>query len=248
MSEEVAEEITLRLKNMLQDMEDGKIESPPDSVGKLLRCYADMGKPPCEEELDVQAEFLQLASRVVLNKSRMLVPRRSERQESDEESEEQRSQEMLRHLVQYRRYREVTEELSRRAEKMRKRHPRFPPEIRQWEDALADIEGADLSDLVRALEQVLAESEDQPQMIQREQITVSDCMESLRNKLSRADGSLSFDDIFPSGAGRRVVVVTFVALLEMIRKGEIRVAQKQRFGEITVFSSADSDKIGQTGR
>ena len=231
-------DIIVRLRAILDEFaeEDEPLETSGTEIAPLIEAFVQSDDTSDSYTLETEAEFLDVASEVTLKKARHLIPQREESEDDSEEQEE--AQELLRHLVEYRRYREVTDELSRRAEKMSKSHPRFPPEIREWEDALADVEGAQLTDLVKALESLLEEDSPQTQTIERETITVADCMSSLRKKLQSADGPLDFADIFPVRAGRRIIVVTFVALLELIRSGEVQVAQNNEFGDITVHPTA----------
>ncbi|MFW5896877.1 MAG: segregation and condensation protein A [Bacillota bacterium] len=187
--------------------------------------------------LDGEAELLRLLSELTDKKSAALVSDESPADSFDIE-EEERSEELFRHLVEFSRYREVAQELDRRAEQMRRTHPRIPPEVIEWERALADIEGADLEDLVGALEQLLArEVEPEGETISREQITISACMRRIRGILEISKGRVNFADLFPRGGGRSLYVGTFIALLEMIRSGEVTVAQRDRFGDIQVYAT-----------
>ncbi|MFO7942318.1 MAG: segregation/condensation protein A [Bacillota bacterium] len=187
--------------------------------------------------LDDEAELLRLLAELADKKSAALVSDDSP-QDSFEIEEEERSEELFRHLVEFSRYREVAQELDRRAEEMRRSHPRIPPEIVEWERALADIEGADLEDLVGALERLLArEVEPEGETISREKVTIAECVRRIRGILEISKGRVNFADLFPRGGGRSLFVGTFIALLEMIRSGEVTVAQRDRFGDIQVYAS-----------
>gem|GEM_PF-4910393 len=192
--------------------------------------------PVDEPSLEVRMEFLEAASELLQKKARSFVRTPEEEEDPDEMEDAERSERLLEHLLEYRRYQMVAERLQEQAQEMGRRHSRVPPEIAEWEEALADIEGADLSDLVSALEGILAEDLSEVQTIERETITVSQCMEDIRDKLLSTDGPVEFASIFPLHLGRERVVVTFVALLEMIRRREVEVAQSERFGPILLWS------------
>ncbi len=198
-----------------------------------------------DRPLEERVQFLEAASELLHKKARSFV-RTPEEEEAPEEMEDsERSERLLEHLLEYRRYQVVAEKLREQAEEMGRSHPRVPPEIAEWEEALADIEGAGLSDLVSALEDILAEDLPDVQTIEREPITVSQCMHDIREKLQDADGPVEFSSIFPLHLGRERVVVTFVALLEMIRRREVEVAQSERFGPILLYGFRAEESTGR---
>ncbi len=191
--------------------------------------------------LDVEAHLLRLLADLVDKKSAGLLSEDSD--ETDvEQQEEERSEELFRHLMEFSRYREVARELDKRAQEMRDSHSRIPPEIVEWERVLADIEGADLGELVGALERLLArEAREEPATIPRERVTVAECVRRIKGILKVSRGRVNFGDLFPRGGGRSLFVGTFIALLELIRGGEVTVSQRDRFGDIQVFSNDDGE-------
>lgn len=214
----------------------------------------------CSEEdvdLGVQVDFVRAASDLLKKKARVLVPPSRDEEDEEDLGYDGQPELLLVQLMEYRRYREVAQDLSRRAEDMQKQFPRLPPEIQEWEESLADIKGADLSDLISALEKLLVDDVTEVHTIARERISVSECMKTIRRELTEAGGAVEFGSIFPLRSGRTLVVVTFVALLELIRAREVRVAQGARFGPIMVYrvppgegdadtSAGESEISGQT--
>ena len=222
----------------------GELDETVDRAGYLSEVdLCEVLQTYCEQEgpgagcIDEQSEFLVQASKLVRQKAAVFAGSgEADDGEDDEPEDELHSDQLVAQLLEYRRYQQVASELSRRAEDMRQRYTRVPPEILEWEEALADIEGADLSDLVLALESLLVEEEEPVETIEREPLSVQDCMDDIRDKLSGSDGPLEFSEIFTLNRGRQVIVVTFVALLELIRRREVMVAQDKRFGPIMLYS------------
>ncbi len=234
-----------RLRSMLQDLDSLRRRDPAAyreqivSV-QLMPWVRDVGQSwEFEEEsgMDQKADLIRILADLLDKKSAALVHEDGEEERTPAEEEEERSEELFQHLLEFSRYREVARELDRRAERMRQSHARIPPEVMEWERVLADIEGADLGELVAALEGLLSrENETEPETIPRERVTVEGCMRRIRGILGTSSGRVNFADLFPRGGGRSLFVGTFIALLELIRRREIRVAQRDRFGDIQVFT------------
>ncbi len=201
-----------------------------------VRRVTEFTESPDPPDIEEEAELVRLLADLVDKKSAGLVPEEAE-DRSPEAEEEERSEELFRHLMEFSRYREVARELDRKAEEMRRTHPRIPPEIAEWERVLADIDGADLGELVGALERLLSrEAEEEIETIPRDRVSVTDCARRIRGIMKTARGRVNFADLFPRGGGRSLFVGTFIALLELIRSGEVTVAQRDRFGDIQVFA------------
>jgi segregation and condensation protein A len=72
--------------------------------------------------------------------------------------------------------------------------------------------------------------------VSREVITLPGQMRYLRERLRRANGPVRFEELFDPGSTRRRIIVTFLALLELIRRGWLRVRQERLFGPILVWA------------
>lgn len=96
------------------------------------------------------------------------------------------------------------------------------------------VEGVTLQDLFAAFAQVLRRAHDAPQEIAGEEFTVEQKMEALLAMLARERDGVVFHALFRDGASRLEIIVTFLAMLELIKQRRIRVRQPQVFGEILV--------------
>jgi len=109
-----------------------------------------------------------------------------------------------------------------------------PPDARD-PDGDVLLEGVTLRDLFTAFAQVLERAISVPGEIAGERFTVGEKMDAVVQMLRMAGGALGFGRFFRAGASRLEVIVTFLALLELIKQRRIRARQPQAFAEIEVM-------------
>jgi segregation and condensation protein A len=192
-----------------------------------------------ELNLDVAGEFLVMASTLIHIKSRTLLPRPDPTQE-DAGPEEDPREALVRRLLEHQKYKAAAEllhdrETLRSAQFMR-------PDARVADAAGDEYEPeieVDLFSLLAAFRGVLTRAMRRPRMVlPPEQISIEDRMHQLLARLSETE-ACGFEDLFTDGDGSRgFMIVTFLALLEMIRLKLIRVFQSGSFGEIRVYKRA----------
>jgi segregation and condensation protein A len=102
------------------------------------------------------------------------------------------------------------------------------------------VDGVTLQDLFSAFAQVLRRAKDAPQEIAGEEFTVEQKMDAVLTLLARGGGDVPFRSLFRDGASRLEMIVTFLAMLELIKQRRIRVRQPQMFGDIVVGAVAAS--------
>jgi segregation and condensation protein A len=189
-----------------------------------------------ELNLDVAGEFLVMASTLIHIKSRMLLPRPDPEQE-DAGPEEDPREALVRRLLEHQKYKAAAEllhdrETLRAAQFMR-------PDARVADaagDAYEPELEVDLFSLLAAFRGVLERANRRPRMVlPPEQLSIQDRIHQLLSRLSETD-ACGFDELFADGDGSRpFMIVTFLALLEMIRLKVIRVFQSGEFGDIRVY-------------
>lgn len=170
------------------------------------------------------ADFLWMAARLLLLKSIRLLPGE---EVTDEETDLLGWEEdVRRRLDEYRVYKAMAEDLMRRAED---ELYAFPPPVRTIE-----IEGQEeplqLSALVTAFQSVLARIPPRPLVFQGRSWTPDEKIELLEAMLAR--GPVDLVAVLLESEDRLEAVVTFVAMLELLRRGRIRIRQRESFGEI----------------
>jgi len=196
------------------------------SLASLTEAY--LAEIAALEERDPveMAEFLWLAARLLLLKSVRLLPGE---EPDDEEADLLGWEEDVRaRLLEYRAYREMAEKLMERAAAD---EPSYPAPARQ-----VDVEGQEepiqVAALLAAFQAVLARVPPRPLVYLGTRWTVEDKLASLKQRLRQ--GSFDLVEVLLECADRLEAVITFVALLEMLRRSEIRVRQERNFGRILV--------------
>ena len=189
-----------------------------------------------ELNLDVAGEFLVMAATLIHIKSRTLLPRPDPTQEDPDEDPREA---LMRQLVEHQRFKAAAELL----------HEREIQRSAQWgrpDARVAEVVGeapepeveVDLFSLMAAFRQVLDRARQRPRVIlPPEQISIESRIEQLTARLSETD-ACGFEELFADVETRAGMIVTFLALLEMIRLKLIRVFQQGNFGPIRVYKRA----------
>ena len=191
-----------------------------------------------ELNLDVAGDFLVMASTLIHIKSRMLLPRPDPTQ--DDQPEEDPREALVRRLLEHQKYKAA-------AELLHERETLRGAQFTRPDAAVADAAGdeyepeleVDLFSLLAAFKGVLERASRRPRMVlPPEEIPIETRMEQLLNRLSETD-ACGFEDLFADGDGSRgFMIVTFLALLEMIRLKLVRVFQTGGSGAIRVYKRA----------
>jgi segregation and condensation protein A len=192
-----------------------------------------------ELNLDVAGEFLVMASTLIHIKSRMLLPRPDPARE-DAGSEEDPREALVRRLLEHQKYKAAAELLHER-ETVRSAQftrPDLSVIAAAGDQDEPELE-VDLFSLLAAFRGVLERASRRPPMVvPPEQISIEERMQQLLARLSETE-ACGFDDLFADGDGSRpFLIVTFLALLEMIRLKLVRVFQSAAFGPIRVYKRA----------
>jgi segregation and condensation protein A len=179
--------------------------------------------------LDIAGEYLLMASTLLHIKSRMLLPKSSE--EEEEEGEDPRT-ELVRRLLEYQKYKQAAEELEKRPMLDRDVFIRLIPTELEEEPEGEKIE-VNLFELLEAFQKVLERvKKETVHEVILEPISVEDKIEEILTLLERENRSLAFHRLFPEQASRRVVVITLLAILELVKMKRIRIFQLAPFETI----------------
>lgn len=191
-----------------------------------------------ELNLDVAGEFLVMAATLIHIKSRMLLPRPDPTQDDPDSLEDPRDA-LVRRLLEHQKFKAAAEllhdrETLRSAQWMR---PDKAVEAVAGDDYEPELE-VDLFSLLSAFRSVLERARERPPVtLPAEQIPIEVRIEQLLERLSETD-ACGFADLFDDAATRGDMIVTFLALLEMIRLKLIRVFQSAQMGAIRIYKRA----------
>ena len=196
-------------------------------------------------DLDVAGEFLVMAATLMRIKAKMLLPLPAS---GEEEEEGDPREELVQRLVEYRQFKEAAGTLKLREEERRMLYERglVPGEDEAGPLPLAP---ATLFDLLDALNRVLARApETTVYEVRREAYDVDDKLVMI-TRLVEEHGSVQFGDLLLQCQDRMEMVVTFIALLELIKVGQVSVIQDQNFGDISIVAripeGSEPDASGQ---
>jgi segregation and condensation protein A len=195
--------------------------------------------------LDIAGEFLLMAATLLHIKSKMLLPPSEEEQaeEGEEGIAEDPRTELVRKLLEYQRFKEAARELSQGPLLNRDVFIRRFFEEKLLEGAEEALAGeATLFDLLEAMKKVLQGiPPEEFQDISLEQLSIKEKIIQIMDRIWDAE-SITFNELFTAATPRREIIVTFLALLELLRLRMIRVYQSESFGVIRVFSPIEREE------
>jgi len=181
--------------------------------------------------LDLAGEYLLMASTLLHIKSRMLLPKSSE---GEEEEEEDPRAELVRRLLEYRKYKNAALEMEKRPLLDRDVFIRLSPPEPEEEPEEERIE-VNLFELLEAFRQVLERVK--PESVHEvilEHMSVEAKIQEILALLDKENRSMAFHRLFPEQASRRVVVITLLAILELVKMKRIRIFQLAAFETIRI--------------
>jgi len=185
----------------------------------------------------LMADFIAMAARLLQIKSRALLPRPMH----EEEEEEDPAEALARQLRAYRQFRMVAQYLSEREKEHLRAYVRVaPPPALEKRLEKGDLT---LADLIAAMRRVLEEQEDIPveaTVVTPYTVTIQDKIRELRDVLQR-NTRIALTHILRRSRHRQEIIVTFLAVLELIKQGEVDVRQKGLFGEIEIVRVGEQE-------
>lgn len=200
-------------------------------IAKLTQAYLEEIRARDLVNMDEAAEFLDLASRLIDIKSRMLLPP-EERDEAEEEEEADPRSGLVEALLEYRRFKDASRLLSDLAEEQARRYPRVSPPM-AFRLAAEEEEPKGPEDLFSAFQNLflrLAPDNDS-NVITYTEVPTTVRIEQIETVL-RDMGKTRFSLLLSGKPNRREMVGFFIAMLEMIRQGKLVARQAANFSDI----------------
>ncbi|WP_439329413.1 segregation and condensation protein A [Corallococcus sicarius] len=201
-----------------------------------------------ELNLDIAGEFLVMASTLAHLKSRMLLPRQDAAQVPEgadalaavEEAQDPRA-ELVRRLLEYQKYKDAAEHMAKQDILDRDVFTRrVPVEAVPIPDDEIGLQEISVLKLVEALDRVLERLTPKVQHeVVLERVSLSEAILRLAERL-RAEGTVVFEALFTEAVTRQEVVITFIAMLEMVKRRLIKVFQEEPLGPIQVTPNGDA--------
>jgi segregation and condensation protein A len=191
--------------------------------------------------IDVAGEFLEMAATLAYIKSRMLVPRVSY---EDEEGEEDPRMELVRPLLEYAKIKEVALALSESLQLDRDVYVRnIPPEELWDEEGGQEIAEVGLFELINVFQEVLKRAEPEHFMeMTADSLRLKDRIAQLMEILAGVS-SITFNELFSVKIRKAEIIITFLAILELMRLQVVRAFQHQPSGIIRLYLAVEDGAV-----
>lgn len=200
-------------------------------ISNITSQYLEYMEQLDELDMDTASEFINVAATIILIKSRSLLPKPPAILDSDEEDPEQL---LIRQLTEYKMYKEAGERLKFLMDDASGVYYKLREELFPEENIV--LTGLTLKGLLEAYSEVLnktriREKIETPREIRSSNYSIKDKLIYIRGRLRREE-EIEFSQLFGEAPCVEEVVVTFVALLELIKSETVRAVQETPFGKI----------------
>ena len=195
-----------------------------------------------ELDLDIAGEFLVMASTLMYIKSRELLPVEQQVVTEGEDEGEDPRWELIRQLVEYKKFKDAAAQLATLEAKQEATYARVPVKPVFEDDAPVAKPQVGLFDLLNAVNAILKRVNQREDLrdIFEDKWSVSEKIETLRTLILERS-RMRFSELFAGATSRTEVVVTFLALLELIRLHVIQCTQGEHFGEIDIVRAPEPE-------
>lgn len=224
---------------LLHLIKENKIDIYDIPIALITQQYIGYLELMKELSLEFAGEFLVMAATLIHIKSKMLLPPDEEQQE--EPSDDPRA-ELVRRLLEYQTFKESASGLREKENIWRNIFHRALPsdeKIDEYELLLSDVS---MFDLLTAFKNILSKAPPETIEITKETLTVADRINFVMERLEAEDG-IKFEELFDGSCTRITLIITFIAMLEIIRLGLAKVYQERAFGSIWIINPQKMDTV-----
>ncbi|MHB9038420.1 MAG: segregation and condensation protein A [Armatimonadota bacterium] len=187
-------------------------------------------------DLEVAGEWLVMAATLLEIKSRMLLPEDPKAEVESEDEKIDPRLELVERLIEYEKFKGAAEIFKEREEQRARVFVRGAAELAFELKPTFDLENITAIDLLAVLQNILADvGEEEVTSIQRRKVTVRMRMREIHRKVTEAAGPITFEELFDDAVNRIEVVITFLALLELLKSRTVKVRQKKAFSPIEII-------------
>ena len=222
-------------------------------ISEITEQYLDYIATMQRLDLDVASEFLIMAARLMEIKAQTLLPSKDD----NDNKEEDPRQKLVERLLEYKKFKDLATELREFEQQQRKSYTRnVAPLLSKLDfEEESPLENIKLDEFVAAFEGVLTrkkkrkkqESEQEEQKISHlepEKITIKEQKGYIMQKIVKLDGEATLWQIFSTLESKLEIIVTFMALLELIKIAEVKVEQESNFTEIRIYQAERDNNEG----
>jgi segregation and condensation protein A len=207
------------------------------SIERITRQYLEYLQAFKELKIDIAGEFVVMAANLIYLKSRSLLPLDQQPPEEDAEEDDPRW-DLIRQLIEYKKFKEAATQLHDRALEQERIFTRDGGSSAGTEAPLP-LHEVGIFQLIHAFQEVIkrVEAREDLQEIFGERFSVSDKIQQILERVGNGT-PVRFSELFGQIVSRVEIVVTFLALLELIRLNQVRALQPKMFDEIEIAAIA----------
>lgn len=229
---------------LLHLIDKNKVDIYDIPIVEITNQYMEYIQEMQKKDLNVMSEFLLMAATLLDIKCRMLLPA----EVNEEGEEEDPRQELVEQLLQYKMYKYMSYELRDRqmdGERLMFKQETLPDEIKEYQEPVdldALLDGVTLSKLNQIFQDIIKKQNYKIDpvrssfgKIEKEEVTVEEKMDFLDTYIT-THKQFSFSDLLKKQKTKVQTVVTFLAILEMMKMGKISVVQEHTFDDIMITS------------
>ena len=230
---------------LLHLIDKNKIDIYDIPIVEITNQYMDYIRDMEREDLNVMSEFLLMAATLLDIKCRMLLPK----EVNEEGEEEDPRQELVEQLLQYKMYKYMSYELRDRqvdGERVLYKEPTLPDEVQNYvepvdlDELLGDLTLGRLNsifrDVIRRQTDKIDPIRSKYGKIEKEEVTLPEKLDYVE-EYARVHRTFSFRDLLNRQSSKVQIVVTFLAVLELMKVGKIKIHQEYTFDDILITSA-----------
>lgn len=236
---------------LLHLLEKNKVNIYDIPIVEITKQYMEYIAEMKRQDLNIVSEFLVMAATLIDIKSRMLLPA----PETEAVEEEDPRAELVQQLLEYKMYKCMAYELRDRqldAERVVFKIPTLPPEVVDYEEPIdvdALVSDLTLAKLNAIFKSIMRKQEDKIDpvrskfgKIEKEEVSLSDKMAYLED-YCMSHRSFSFRSLLEAQASKMEIIVTFLAILELMKIGKISISQEYTFDDIKIQSKIVAEHL-----
>ena len=227
---------------LLHLIDKNKIDIYDIPIVEITNQYMEYIRDMEREDLNIMSEFLLMAATLLDIKCRMLLPK----EVNEEGEEEDPRQELVEQLLQYKMYKYMSYELRDRqvdGEKIYYKEETLPDVVKSYvepvnlDELLGDLTLSKLNDIFQEVLKRQTEKTDPIRSkfgkIEKEEVTLPEKL-SYVEEYAKVHSHFSFRDLLKKQASKIQIIVTFLAILELMKVGKIRIEQENLFDDIVI--------------
>lgn len=229
---------------LLHLLEKNKVNIYDIPIAEITNQYLEYIAEMQRQDLNVMSEFLVMAATLIDIKSRMLLP--AEKTEDEEEVDPRA--ELVQQLLEYKMFKCIANELKDKqidAERVMFKAPTIPKEVRDYEEPInleelvSDVTLKKLNDIFKSIIRKQADKIDPIRSkfgkIEKEEVSLEEKMTYLEAYCT-THKQFSFRGLLEAQSSKVEVIVTFLAILELMKTGKIYIEQENTFDDINIWS------------